>query len=139
MSRRIQKSCITIFDNSVADDVVEIHLLDNNSKLDSVSVPFLPGESQSLLNEFMQLLERNRLSSQDLIGVAVVQGAERFTVARLTPVIANALAWSMHIPILSFGELPDFDTLKEQLQSQQGQTSADVVQPRYAQEPSITI
>ncbi len=81
----------------------DITLYKNDVLLDSYS--WLAGRqlSDTLLLKISQLLRDNNISTKDLKAVIVYQGPGSFTGLRIGILIANAIAYSLDIPVIASG------------------------------------
>ncbi len=102
----------------------------------STSVMFSSTDSQSLLCAVQGHLEQQHCSFQDLVGIVVVPGAARFTASRLVVVLANTIAWSMHIPVMESHDMPHDSAAA--LALVQHATSGSPLAPRYSKDPRIS-
>jgi tRNA A37 threonylcarbamoyladenosine modification protein TsaB len=89
-------------------------------------------------NDFLLCLE-NFLSSQksilkDLNGLGVVMGVGRFTATRLLVTMANALAYSLKIPVLRLDHNFDMQTALAQIKKVK---IGEYILPVYSSEPHI--
>lgn len=92
-----------------------------------------------ILSAIERLLKKQKASLQ---GIVVVSGPGAFTAVRLGVVIANTIAWSLHIPIVgvkrtTFATLADLGVKSGGLikRARKGK----LVVPYYGKEPNITI
>lgn len=95
--------------------------------------------SRHCVDEIMQLLKDASVDARQIVGIAVVQGAQRFTIARMIAVTANALNFALDIPVRDYtdsGQLPSSDTLWREMKSD---TPHTLIHPRYTAEPRITL
>ncbi len=88
--------------------------------------------STGLLDNIDQLLRKNRLTLNELKGVAVVVGQGRFTLTRVAVTLANILAYALHIPVVGALNIKD-DWLKKLTI----QLSGQYLSARYSAEPNI--
>lgn len=113
--------------------VIEYHTLSGH--IGSAVVFFDAHRSQQLLAEVETLLQSLGRSLIQLGGIAVIHGADRFTVARLCVVTANALAFALGVPVRSYAQRPSLEMMVQDCM----QSSHDsFVIPRYTKEPIVT-
>jgi len=79
----------------------EIGLFDGQKKVDYLEWPAHRELSATIHQKVDELLAKNKLQYQDLTGVAVYEGPGSFTGLRIGISVANALAFSLDIPITS--------------------------------------
>ncbi|HLD21262.1 MAG TPA: hypothetical protein VJB65_00005 [Patescibacteria group bacterium] len=140
----MKQEVIFSFDTSIGSDQVQIELCNETMILARTTIHFTSTDTQSLLKESMQLLQSHSCTPQNLVGVAVIFGTSRFTVARLCAVIANALSWSLHVPALSYVTPPAISTLWDNMHQQakehaQSSNPYPLIDPHYTKEPNITL
>ena len=91
--------------------------------------------AETLHAKIKALLENNKLTLKQLEGIAVYKGPGSFTGLRIGATVANALADSLHIPIVSAtGE----DWAKACCASLAAGKNERAVQPKYGADPHIT-
>jgi tRNA A37 threonylcarbamoyladenosine modification protein TsaB len=130
------KDLILVFDCSAVTDAIVLECLANDQSLARDTVAFSSEQSQHLLSSVQQVCATAHVSFNELAGIALIYGGERFTVSRLGAVTANALAWSQQIPVCGFeSRVPAEDMLRAFNEVVPGTP----VIPRYSKEPNITI
>lgn len=89
-------------------------------------------------NDFLLCLEKflssQKLTLKDLAGLGVVMGVGRFTATRLLVTMANALAYSLKIPVSRLDH--NFDAQSALAQVKQAKTGKYIL-PVYSSEPHI--
>jgi tRNA A37 threonylcarbamoyladenosine modification protein TsaB len=88
-----------VIDNSV-DSELKLSIFLNTKWVHKILYFSRTGLLESIKN-FLESYQKNWI---DLKGVAVVVGKGRFTATRVATTIANALAMSLHIPVLTIDE-----------------------------------
>ena len=89
----------------------------------------------TLLSEIMQLLARQHTALSDLSGIVVFSGSGSFTGLRIGTTVANALAYSLGIPVVKTADDDWLSSAESALaKAQLGQ----FVQPDYDRAPNIT-
>lgn len=92
-------------------------------------------ESQHVLERLMDFLREQECEPTQLYGIAVVQGAKRFTVARVATILCNGLAAAAGVRLLSYtGAVPS----SEQMQTDFEVATSSPLKTLYAKEPSIS-
>ena len=91
--------------------------------------------SQTALWQIQLFLSQNKLDFQSLEGLAVFAGPGRFTHLRIMHTLANALAFSLQIPITNAS---GDQWLKLSWQNLKDGRDLKVIKPRYGQAPNIT-
>lgn len=80
--------------------IAEIGLFNKDQALDYFKYEHLNQLSENLLIEIEKLLSKNKLKYSDLFGINVYQGPGSFTGLRIGISLANALSYSLNIPII---------------------------------------
>lgn len=91
--------------------------------------------SNQLFNELNVLLESNNVKPEDLQGIIVFKGPGSFTGLRIGITVANAFAYSLHIPIVAAQNEDWVQTGLEKLQRGESDT---IALPDYGAEAHIT-
>ena len=89
----------------------------------------------TLLSEIMQLLARQHTALSDLSGIVVFSGSGSFTGLRIGTTVANALAYSLGIPVV---KTTDDDWLSSAESALAKAQLGQFVQPDYDRAPNIT-
>ena len=104
-------------------------------------------ESERLLEVMQRVLKKNRIPLKKLSGIVVAQGpGSSFTALRIGVTVANALAWSLKLPLsgIKAGEYENFHELAErgvaklQIHSGRKRTN-EILTPEYGSPPRITV
>ena len=113
----------------------ELYLFDKKNKLDSYSWLAHRNLASEILEKIEYLLSKNDAKMQSLSGIIIFTGQGSFTGLRIGTTVANTLAYSYAIPIVS----AQGDTwLDDGLSSIQSQKKSVYVLPEYSSEPNIT-
>lgn len=113
----------------------ELYLFDKKNKLDSYSWLAHRNLASEILEKIEYLLAKNNANIQSLTGIIIFTGQGSFTGLRIGTTVANTLAYSLTIPIVS----AQGDTwLEEGLASMDSQKASVYVLPEYSSEPNIT-
>ncbi|MFC1598049.1 hypothetical protein ACFL2M_00765 [Patescibacteria group bacterium] len=134
---------IVIFDGSAPatskekPDNVLVSVANKEKMLFQQVVPFTSNDTQQLLESFTAMMADRGLKKENLKGVAVIHGSERFTVSRLVTVIANGLSWSLHIPAQAYDEMPELQQIWTDLEEKE--YDGTLIDPHYAKEPTINM
>ena len=115
--------------------VAEIGLFDEGKILDYLKYEHENELSENLLIETEKLLSKNKLNFQNLSGINVFKGPGSFTGLRIGISQANALSYSLSIPIVS-GKSKNW--IKEGNKSLIGGKDQKTVIPYYGSLPHIT-
>ncbi len=130
------KEPFLIFDCSELTDAVVVECVSYGQSINRCEVRFSSAKSQQLLEAVQQLCVSIHMPIQQLQGIVLVQGSRRFTVARLGAVTANALAWSLRIPVCGFTKRPSLVEMERSLDTT---PSAVPIEPFYTKEPTVTV
>ena len=104
-------------------------------QIDSVTWQAHRELSDTLLLKIDELLEKNHCSKLDLSGIVIYQGPGSFTGLRIGISVANALAYSLQVPIAAAeGE----DWLKAALKESIQTAGSKIISPIYGAEANIT-
>lgn len=114
----------------------ELFLLNQESKIIS-HYQWLAGRSlaDTLITKIDQFLVSQKLSKEDIVGLAVFTGRGSFTGLRIGTTVANALAYSLKIPVIKASGDDWLATIVPKLE--QARVGSYVV-PDYDGEPNIT-
>lgn len=91
-----------------------------------------------VLARIVKTLHEKRYRLKGLAGVCVVRGGESFSAVRGVHAIANAIAWSMHIPVCSLAEYTE-DAVDNAILRCQRAKRFHLLIPQYSNEPNITM
>jgi tRNA threonylcarbamoyladenosine biosynthesis protein TsaB len=92
--------------------------------------------SQTIHIKLIGLLKQKDLDLHDIEGIVVFKGPGSFTGLRIGISVANALAYSLKIPIVS--SLGADDWIESGVKRLMAQDSEKIVVPEYGAEPHIT-
>lgn len=101
------------------------------------------GHSETILPTIQTLLRRAKKTVKDIGRIAVVEGPGPFTAVRVGVVVANALAWSLGVPVHGITKQDFFSNSSLARRGGvrwhgKGRTFRPVM-PKYGGEPNITI
>lgn len=113
----------------------EIGLYNDLTRSDYLIWPAERELSDTIHLKLKELLERNKYAYQDLQGIAVYQGPGSFTGLRIGISVANALAYSLDLPIVAE---PNETWLDRSLKALMSGTNQTIITPLYGAEPHIT-
>lgn len=92
--------------------------------------------AETLNQQIRKILERSSISFDELQGIVLYGGPGSFTGLRIGASVANALAYSFNIPVVSVGG-PDWQRIGiKKIQSGENQK---IVVPTYGSEPKTTM
>ena len=114
----------------------ELHLFDaNREEVDKLTWLADRKLADTLLTQIQNMLHKNNSELTDLTDIIVFTGEGSFTGLRIGSTVANTLAYSYDIPVVS-SEGKDWvkDGLQNLLKAQPG----NYVVPKYHSEPNIT-
>lgn len=113
----------------------ELYLFNNAQQVDHLTWHAHRELSDTLLIKIDELLNTNTLNKSDLTGVIIYQGPGSFTGLRIGISVANALAYSLNIPIAAAaGET----WIQKCLEDITHNNQPEVVIPEYGSEAHIT-
>lgn len=113
----------------------EIYLLQDSKEIDTELWPAGRELADELLPKIEELLKRNKVLLQSISGIIVFTGSGSFTGLRIGTTIANTLAYSITVPVVtSEGE----NWVEAGLKKLKMSSSRSLVIPTYDNEPNIT-
>ncbi len=113
----------------------ELYLFNNAQQVDHLAWHAHRELSDTLLIKIDELLNTNTLDKSDLTGIIIYQGPGSFTGLRIGISVANALAYSLNIPIAAAaGET----WIQKCLEDITHNNQPEVVIPEYGSEAHIT-
>ena len=104
----------------------------NRKYLRTKCVPFEPGKRANILEMINELV-----NPKDITGIIVYVGPGPFTAIRVAVCIANALAFSLKVPLAGVKGINDSEEILIKGLEKLGQSNAPVL-PFYAKAPNIT-
>lgn len=123
-----------LLDASAGNDTVVVSLVRGQQMVGQRIVAFTANETQALLPELVDLLIEQQFDLHMVQRVAVVPGTNRFTVARLTAVMANGIGWSNQVPVRI---VQSAAAAKDFLDADSSAESFVPVEAEYAKAPTI--
>ncbi|MBI4262525.1 tRNA (adenosine(37)-N6)-threonylcarbamoyltransferase complex dimerization subunit type 1 TsaB [Candidatus Uhrbacteria bacterium] len=134
-------SPILYIDSSDRDRII-VKLVEQGSTIATLGRASRNGHSVTIIPAIQILLRRAKRILQSISGVAVVGGPGPFTAVRVGVVVANALAWSLGVPVHGISQ-NDFLLSSEERVGVRWHDSRQrkfrPVMPVYGAEPNITI
>lgn len=115
-----------------------VHILGVGQEPKEIRVLCSPADTQLLVPSINAAVTRHGYVMTRLRGIGVIQGAERFSVARVVVVAANALAWSVRVPIQNYTPADTLDHIINDLMNSTFDP-AKLLEPVYSGEPRITL
>lgn len=113
----------------------ELYLYDNDNLLAKETWKAHRGLADTLLSKIREILENNNLKNENVTGIIMHTGEGSFTGLRIGTTVANAMAYSLNIPIVSAeGE----DWINNGIESLKTARVGELVVPKYNAEPNIT-
>lgn len=128
-----------LFINTVSD-LLSIKLLDINSReVDFVELSAKGELSDVLLIKIEEILHKNNLTKNNLSGIIVASGPGSFTGLRIGIGVANLLAFSLNIPIVSINDKISNTKIEKSVKKiSSNEIFTDYVVPLYKKPPHIT-
>lgn len=115
--------------------VAEIGLFDDSTQIEYLTWEAHRQLSETLHGKLAELLEKNGKALQDITGIVAFKGPGSFTGLRIGITVANALAYSLNVPIVS-NEDPEW--LQTGIKRLMAGESEPVALPEYGAAPHIT-
>jgi tRNA threonylcarbamoyladenosine biosynthesis protein TsaB len=113
----------------------EIYLLENNKELSHTKWHAHLQLAETLNSKIKEILNKSSISYKDIEGIVIFEGPGSFTGLRIGSAVANALAYSQNIPIVSkSGD----NWLKDAANSLLAGQNVKIAIPRYGSEAHIT-
>jgi tRNA threonylcarbamoyl adenosine modification protein YeaZ len=113
----------------------ELYLYKNNKLADSFKWTAHRELADTLLTQIQNLLKKNNMELNKLTGVIVFTGEGSFTGLRIGSTVANTMAYSYDIPIVS---AEGKNWLNDGLKKLPAAKPGGYVVPKYHSEPNIT-
>ena len=113
----------------------ELYLFDDEKKVDELSWQADRKLANELLPKIQELLSKNKLELNKLLGIMVFTGTGSFTGLRIGTTVANSLAYSFNIPIV---ESSGDNWIKSGFEKIKTAKPGKYVVPKYSSEPNIT-
>lgn len=70
------------------------------------TIDLMKDQSEGLIKELAEMLKDYSIDLKDIRGIAFCEGPGSFTSLRLGATMANVLAWSLNIPVVTFTKGP---------------------------------
>lgn len=113
----------------------ELYLLEDNRAVAEIKWEAHRELADTLLSKIKKLLDSKDLNNKDIKGIIMHTGEGSFTGLRIGTTVANAMAYSLNIPIVSTeGE----DWISLGIENIKSAKPGDLVVPKYNSEPNIT-
>jgi len=132
---------MTLYINTTNGEKVEIGLYDGEKLAKTRKFAAKYKQSEKLLPEIDKLLKSVKKSPKDIHAIVVVKGPGPFTAVRVGVATANALGYSLRIPVVGVKkESNSHASIVAILKKWNGSwTPKQTVEPFYGKEPSVTI
>jgi len=131
-----------LFINSLHEKKISLALFKDPSHIQWFEEIIKNKSKENILIILDKALKQSKGKIKDLQGIIVVNGPGSFVGIRIALSVANALAWSLNIPIqgvnLCFGKT-NKDLINKSWSQISKRKKYRAVQPFYGQEPNITI
>jgi len=108
-------------------------LFQNKTIVDEKTVEFTSNDTQALLPGIVDQLASQNFNLGDVSEVIIVPGINRFTVDRLTTVIANGIGWTGDVPVTVRSIPLDSSTIGDK----KAGTTFEPVPVQYSKSPTI--
>lgn len=113
----------------------ELYLINNNELVKSLKWEAHRELADTLLLKIKEIMDSEGIRNKDLSGIIMHTGEGSFTGLRIGTTVANAMAYSLNIPIVSTeGE----DWISLGIENIKSAKPGDLVVPKYNSEPNIT-
>jgi tRNA threonylcarbamoyl adenosine modification protein YeaZ len=113
----------------------ELYLLENNQAVAEIKWEAHRELADTLLIKIKELLESKNITNNYIKGIIIHTGEGSFTGLRIGTTVANAMAYSLNIPIISTEGEEWIGLGVENIKSAK---AGDLVMPKYNSEPNIT-
>ena len=131
-----------LFINILHEKKISLALFKDPSHIQWFDEPVKNKSRENILIILDKALKQSKKKIKDIHGIIVVNGPGSFVGIRIALSVANALAWSLNIPIqgvnLCFGKT-NKDLINKSWSQISKRKKYRAVQPFYGQEPNITI
>ncbi|MBU1036675.1 tRNA (adenosine(37)-N6)-threonylcarbamoyltransferase complex dimerization subunit type 1 TsaB [Patescibacteria group bacterium] len=127
--------------NSSQTDLIQLKLISENKIVDQSENREKFRQSELLLGMIDKLLQKNKVSLKSLKCLAVVSGPGAFSALRLGVATANAMAWTLSVPVieLSVSQANSHSLFKIINQKSKKIKVFKSIIPKYGKEPNITV
>ena len=113
----------------------ELYIYDNQKKLTEIKWAAHRQLAETLNSEIDKILNKSSISYKDLDGIAVFKGPGSFTGLRIGLSVANALAYSLDVPIVAAG---GDDWLNDAINKLQARQNDRIAIPEYGSPVHVT-
>ena len=113
----------------------ELYIYDNQKKLTEIKWAAHRQLAETLNSEIDKILNKSSISYKDLDGIAVFKGPGSFTGLRIGLSVANALAYSLDVPIVAAG---GDDWLNDAINKLQARQNDRIAIPEYGSSVHVT-
>ncbi|MBD3360045.1 MAG: tRNA (adenosine(37)-N6)-threonylcarbamoyltransferase complex dimerization subunit type 1 TsaB [Candidatus Buchananbacteria bacterium] len=132
-----------LFINTSKADRLDVFLIKDNKIFDKIDLVGDHKVSENLLNLISKLLKKNKMKPEQLKGIITVTGPGPFTSLRIAVAVANALAYSLKIPVAGIEmkqkRLTNNQAIKLGLEKLTKAEPLQYIKPFYNKEPNITM
>lgn len=129
-----------LFINTSKTDLIQLKLIQDGQIVGQLESHDEYKQSELLLSMIDKLFKNSRYTIHDTGYLAVVSGPGAFSALRLGVTTANALAWSLKIPIIEVEseEAEDEQNVIKSIDKRVGRAMFKPITPKYGREPNIT-
>lgn len=132
-----------LFINTSKNDRLDVFLIKDNKIFDKIDLTGDYKVSENLLNLISKILKKNKIKFEQLKGIITVTGPGPFTSLRIAVAVANALAYSLKIPVVGIEmkqkRLTNNQAIKLGLEKLTKTEPLQYIKPFYSKEPNITM
>ena len=128
--------------NTTTQDYLEIILVGDRGEFKVKKIIGRYSQAEKLMPAIDKFLQAQKSPINQLSGLGVVTGPGGFTAVRIGVAVANALAWSLNLPLVGIraDEFSNNDDLVAKISDRiNGLPRSKLVIPAYDLEPNITI
>ena len=126
-----------VYINTTERDSFTIALASDDGAVRAKTVESQRQHSEKLLKSIQALLKSAKASLNDVKGIAVVKGPGSFVSLRIGISTANALAYSLKIPVISVSKEKGIDEIAALFKRRSSFTK--IIIPEYGHEPDIVM
>ncbi|MCX6740525.1 MAG: tRNA (adenosine(37)-N6)-threonylcarbamoyltransferase complex dimerization subunit type 1 TsaB [Candidatus Parcubacteria bacterium] len=138
-----KKNTIYLYLNTSKNRELDVFLISNNKQIDKIIQTGDYKVTEYLLKLIEKILKNNKIDPSDLKGIITITGPGPFTSLRIAVAVANALSYSLHIPVVGIQnkqKIEDNDRLlKLGLKKMKLSKSIKYISPFYDRGPNITL
>ncbi len=127
-----------LFIDTACEGQIRLAVFSSDKKLHTKKIETDYDYSEKLVSGIDVLLNESGIQLKDLRGIVVVEGPGRFSAVRAGVSTANALAWSLDIPVMPVTEKTGDKEILNSISSCNTDKFNRAIAPVYGQEPNIS-